>query len=58
MTDAADLHARLESLERRIAAERDRIADLDENRRRGLGALLEALSARMDAHDRERNGSR
>ncbi len=57
MAEADDLHARLEALEKRLAEQRSRVNDLDEHRRRGLGALLEALSEQMDRHDGEAGGS-
>ncbi|SEA79415.1 hypothetical protein [Rubrimonas cliftonensis] len=57
MTEAEDLHARLEALENRLAEQRSHVNDLDEDRRRGLGALLEALSEQMDRHDGAQGGS-
>jgi len=44
MSDATDLHARLEALETKLAKVRRDLAQLEAAQRQGLGAWLERVS--------------
>ena len=46
--DVKDLHKRLESLERRIAAARSELAEMSDQRRMSLEAALESVSEAFD----------
>lgn len=55
MSDADELHGKLEALERKLAAARKDLAKLDAEQRQGLGSWLERISEELEEHDKARS---
>lgn len=55
MSDADELHRKLETLERRLAAAKKDLDRLDAGQRQGLGAWLERISEEFEEHDKARS---
>jgi hypothetical protein len=56
--DVKALHARLESLERRIAAARGELAEMSDQRRMSLEAALESVSEAFDHLGEDERGNK
>lgn len=56
MTETKELHARLDALERKLAAARRDLEHLDDDARRGLGDWLEKAGDELDYNGRTSAG--